>query len=83
MYCKFHMLNTLFFLLFCINSSKVYCKFFQVFQCLSAFLSINSSKVYCKSHSVHVHTLHKFVLIVAKCIVNVEDDAGKKFDIEY
>ena len=36
---------------------------------------INSSKVYCKSISLFSTSVHKFVLIVAKCIVNFEDDA--------
>ena len=57
-----------------INSSKVYCKS-KIYCVINASnIGINSSKVYCKLTYIKVGLLFLIVLIVAKCIVNNEND---------
>ena len=50
----------------------MYCKFHFLFYLDTIILRINSSKVYCKFFNVSLMIFSYFVLIVAKCIVNVD-----------
>ena len=76
MYCKCDFDSKKKAMLVSINSSKVYCKFSGVSEYTDLSLCINSSKVYCKFFKFNFLQKSFFVLIVAKCIVNVEDSKG-------
>ena len=66
-----------------INSSKVYCKSIMIGSLGDVIFGINSSKVYCKSFFYFCKERIKFVLIVAKCIVNSQAISTFSLGIPY